>query len=94
MRSSHHAQAVALVAAPDKATLREAKQAHPPRTEPLPAVFDPLESEHQFAAYEITKGDVEAAFERATLVVQGEYRVGHQEQLYIENQAMIAEPRP
>ena len=26
--------------------------------------------------------------------MQGEYRVGHQEQLYIENQAMIAEPRP
>ncbi|HKZ91423.1 MAG TPA: molybdopterin cofactor-binding domain-containing protein, partial [Candidatus Limnocylindrales bacterium] len=30
----------------------------------------------------------------ATLVVEGEYRVSHQEQLYIENQAMIAEPRP
>jgi CO/xanthine dehydrogenase Mo-binding subunit len=30
----------------------------------------------------------------ADLVVEGEYRVGHQEQLYIENQAMIAVPRP
>ena len=30
----------------------------------------------------------------ADLVIEGEYRVGHQEQLYIENQAMIAEPRP
>jgi CO/xanthine dehydrogenase Mo-binding subunit len=27
-------------------------------------------------------------------VIEGEYRVGHQEQLYIENQAMIAVPRP
>ena len=27
-------------------------------------------------------------------MVEGEYRVGHQEQLYIENQAMIAVPRP
>ena len=29
----------------------------------------------------------------ATLVIEGTYRVGHQEQLYIENQAMIAVPR-
>mgnify|MGYP001821417284 FL=1 len=90
---THHAQAVALLAAPDKATLREARKRIRPRTEPLPPVFDPEESDHQFAAYEISKGDPEAAFEEATLIVQGEYRVGHQEQLYIENQAMIAEPR-
>jgi CO/xanthine dehydrogenase Mo-binding subunit len=31
--------------------------------------------------------------ERAELVIEGTYRVGHQEQLYIENQAMIAVPR-
>ena len=29
----------------------------------------------------------------ADLVLEGEYRVGHQEQLYIENNAMIAVPR-
>jgi CO/xanthine dehydrogenase Mo-binding subunit len=91
---THHSQPVALLAAPDKATLREATKRIRPRTEPLPPVFDPEQSEHQFAAYEITKGDTAAAFEQATLVVQGEYRVGHQEQLYIENQAMIAAPRP
>ena len=90
----HHSQAVALLAAPDKATLREAKQRIRPITEPLTPVFDPLESDRQYAAYEISKGDPAAAFEAATLIVQGEYRVGHQEQLYIENQAMIAEPRP
>ncbi len=90
----HHSQAVALLAAPDKATLREAKRRIKPRTEALPPVFDPLESDHQFAAYEVTRGDPQAAFEEAALIVQGEYRVGHQEQLYIENQAMIAEPRP
>ena len=90
----HVAQPVALLAAPDKATLREARKRITLRTEPLPPVFDPLDSDHQFAAYEITKGDPGSAFDEATLVVQGEYRVGHQEQLYIENQAMIAEPRP
>jgi len=90
----HHAEAVALVAAPDKATLREAKKRISLRTERLEPVFDPLESEQQFATYQIDRGDPDKAFEDATLVVQGEYRVGHQEQLYIENQAMIAEPRP
>ncbi len=90
----HHSEPIALVAAPDKATLREAKRRIKARTQPLPPVFDPLESEQQFAAYEITRGDVAAGFAQATLIVQGEYRVGHQEQLYIENQAMIAEPRP
>ncbi len=90
----HHSEPIALVAAPDKATLREAKRRIGIRTEPLEPVFDPFESEQQFAAYEITRGDPEAAFKEATLIVMGEYRVGHQEQLYIENQAMIAEPRP
>jgi CO/xanthine dehydrogenase Mo-binding subunit len=45
-----------------------------------------------FAAYEIATGDPDAAFAAADLVLEGEYRVGHQEQLYIENQAMIAVP--
>jgi CO/xanthine dehydrogenase Mo-binding subunit len=90
----HHAEPVALLAAPDKETLREARKRIEIRSEPLEPVFDPLESEQQFAAYEVNRGNVEEAFESATLVVQGEYRVGHQEQLYIENQAMIAEPRP
>ena len=39
------------------------------------------------------KGDLEAGFAEAEVVVEGTYRVGHQEQLYIENQAMIAVPR-
>jgi CO/xanthine dehydrogenase Mo-binding subunit len=90
----HHAEPVALVAAPDRATLREAKRRIRLRTEPLEPVLDPLASTQQFAAYEIGRGDIETAFAEAALVIEGEYRVGHQEQLYIENQAMIAEPRP
>lgn len=90
----HHAEPVALVAAPDKATLREAKRRIRVRTEALSPVFDPLLSEQQFSAVEIGRGDVDAAMASAARIVEGEYRVGHQEQLYIENQAMIAEPRP
>ncbi len=89
----HHAEALALIAAPDRATLRSARHHANARTEPLPAVFDPLESQHVFAEYTIGVADVDAAFAAADLVLEGEYRVGHQEQLYIENNAMIAVPR-
>ena len=89
----HHAEPIALLAAPDRETLREAKQRVTIRTEPLPPVFDPLESEQQFAHFALAKGDVEAGLAEAELVIEGTYRVGHQEQLYIENNAMIAVPR-
>ena len=89
----HQAEPVALVAAPDRATLREARQRIRLRTEPLPPVFDPLESEVVFTHYELGRGDVDAALAAADVVVEGTYRVGHQEQLYIENNAMIALPR-
>src|SRR3954447_13397245 len=88
----HHAEPLALIAAPDRATLRAARRATTVRTEPLPPVFDPEVSEHQFAAYEMAVGDPDAAFAAADLILEGEYRVGHQEQLYIENNAMIAIP--
>jgi len=88
----HHAEPVALLAAPDRGMLREARQRLTLRTTPLPAVFDPLQSGEVFAHFDIRRGDVEAALAGAELVVEGIYRVGHQEQLYIENQAMIAVP--
>jgi CO/xanthine dehydrogenase Mo-binding subunit len=89
----HHAEPLALLAAPDRATLREAKKRVKPRIEPLPAVFDPLESTRVFTQYEVTRGDAAAAMAGADLVLEDTYRTGHQEQLYIENQAMIAVPR-
>src|SRR5690349_3783336 len=88
----HHAEPLALIAAPDKATLREARRRAKPRTTKLPAVFDPDASDHVFAAYAIDRGDPDAAFAAADVILEGEYRVGHQEQLYIENNAMIAVP--
>jgi len=90
----HHAEPVALLAAADRETLRAAKRAVRLRTQPLPAVFDPLESDHEFARYEVGRGDVDTAMAAPdVVVVEGTYRVGHQEQLYIENQGMIAVPR-
>ena len=90
----HQAEPVALIAAPDHSTLREARRHVTLRTERLPAVYDPLASEHEFARYTVERGDAAAAMAAAERVIEGTYRVGHQEQLYIENQAMIAVPRP
>jgi CO/xanthine dehydrogenase Mo-binding subunit len=89
----HQAEPLALIAAADRETLRAARRRITVRTEKLPPVFDPLISDHVFAHYEITAGDVEAGLAAADLVLEGTYRVGHQEQLYIENNAMIAVPR-
>ena len=89
----HHAEPVALVAAPDRALLREAATRVTLRTESLVPVLDPLASSQVFAHYELSTGDVAAGLAEASLVIEGEYRVGHQEQLYIENNAMIAVPR-
>jgi CO/xanthine dehydrogenase Mo-binding subunit len=89
----HQAEPVALLAAADRETLREARRHVRLRTEPLPPVFDPLESDRVLAHFDIAHGgDVDAALAAADLVVEGTYRVGHQEQLYIENNAMIAVP--
>ena len=89
----HRAEPIALVAAPDHGTARAAVARIVARTERLPPVFDPLESRQEIARSEITKGDVDAAMAAADLILEGEYRTGHQEQLYIEGQAMIALPR-
>ena len=88
----HYAEPIALLAAPDRGMLRAAKAAIRVRTEALPPVFDPLASDHIFAHYQIEAGSLDDGFAAADLILEGTYRVGHQEQLYIENNAMIAVP--
>ena len=89
----HHAEPLILLAAADRETLRRARRGVAIRSTPLSPVFDPLASDHVFAHYEIASGDLERGFAEADVILEGEYRVGHQEQLYIENNAMIAVPR-
>ncbi len=43
-----------------------------------------------FKRFLIGRGDVDEGFALADLIIEGEYRVPHQEQLYIEPQGMIA----
>jgi CO/xanthine dehydrogenase Mo-binding subunit len=90
----HFGEPVALVAAPTLELARAARDHIRLRTEPLPAVLDLLASDHVFTEYNIARGDLEAGFAEADLVIEATYRVGHQEQLYIETQGMIAVPRP
>ncbi len=69
--------------------------------EPLPAVLTVEASlaaetllygeDNVFKRILIERGDLAAAFADADLVIEAEYRTGHQEQLYIENNAMLAE---
>jgi CO/xanthine dehydrogenase Mo-binding subunit len=89
----HHAEPLVLLAAADRETLRHARRGVRIRTTALPPVFDPVASDHVFAHYDIASGDLDAGFAEADLILEGVYRVGHQEQLYIENNAMIAVPR-
>jgi len=89
----HQAEPLVLLAAADRETLRHARRGVTIRSTPLSPVFDPRLSDHVFAHFDIASGDLERGFAEADLVIEGEYRVGHQEQLYIENNAMIAVPR-
>ncbi len=60
--------------------------------EPWEPLLEPAQSETVFKSIAITKGDLEAGFRAADFVVEGEYRMGHQEHAYIEPNGVIAVP--
>ncbi len=98
---NHCDEAVVLLAHPDKHKLREAVDAVHIEYEPLPPIFTIEESERQetivwgadnlLKSFLLEKGDVDSAWAHAAHIVQGEYRTGAQEHLYIENNGVIAE---
>jgi CO/xanthine dehydrogenase Mo-binding subunit len=98
---NHCDEAVVLVAHPDKRKAREAAAAVKIEYDPLPPVFTIEESERQdvivwgadnlLKSFLLEKGDVESAWAGAAHIVEGEYRTGAQEHLYIENNGVIAE---
>ncbi|HSE53654.1 MAG TPA: xanthine dehydrogenase family protein molybdopterin-binding subunit, partial [Gemmatimonadales bacterium] len=55
-------------------------------------VFDPEQSPRSFKDILIEKGSLEAGFAKAHRVVEGSYRTGHQEHVYIEPNGVIAVP--
>ncbi|HEX9668488.1 MAG TPA: xanthine dehydrogenase family protein molybdopterin-binding subunit, partial [Thermoanaerobaculia bacterium] len=90
----HVGEAVALVAAPTRTAARQALAAFSVEYEPLTAVLTMADAAAAdappLATVEIAYGDVEAALAAADVVVEGTYRTGHQEHIYIECQAMTA----
>jgi CO/xanthine dehydrogenase Mo-binding subunit len=98
---NHCDEAILLLAHPDKHKLREALAAVTVEYDPLPPVFTIEESERQqtivwgednlLKSFLLEKGDVDSAWASAAHIVEGEYRTGAQEHLYIENNGMIAE---
>ena len=55
-------------------------------------VLDAITSETTLKSVSIDKGDVDAALASADLVVDGTYRTGHQEHVYIEPNGVLAVP--
>ncbi|HEX8765700.1 MAG TPA: xanthine dehydrogenase family protein, partial [Candidatus Acidoferrum sp.] len=102
---NHPEEPILLLAHEDRHLLPKAVGAVSVNYDPLPAIFTIEESEgrreiiggrdNTFKTILIEKGDVESVWEKADYIVEGEYRTGAQEQLYIENNGMIAafEPR-
>ncbi len=98
---NHCEEPILLLAHPDKHKLREAVSAVRIEYEPLQPVFTIEESEQQdvvvwgtdniLKSFLLEKGDVDSAWANAAHIVEGEYRTGAQEHLYIENQGIIAE---
>ena len=60
--------------------------------EPLEPVFDPEKSDAVFKYIDIKKGDVETALGTADLIIEGTYKTGYQEHVYIEPNGVIAVP--
>lgn len=98
---NHPEEPILLLAHPDRYLLPKAVEAVSIEYEPLPAIFSIAQSErgeeviwgrdNVFKTYLIEKGDVDRVWENADFIIEAEYTTGAQEQLYIENNGMIAQ---
>ena len=98
---NHPEEPIILLAHPDPYYVRKAVNAVSIEYDPLPPIFTMDESErcsqiiwgtdNIFKTFLIAKGEVDdALWARADYIVEGEYTTGAQEQLYIENNGVIA----
>ncbi len=94
--SRHAEEALLLLAHEDREALEDAVGHIRLEEAPLPAVLTLDEAiakqTRVFKHILIEKGSIEEAFRGAARVIEGTYRTGLQEQLYLENQGMIAVP--
>src|SRR5438132_4290938 len=97
---NHPEEPVVLLAHRDKYLLEEARRNVRIEYEELPAIFtleDSLEKkkiiwgeDNVFKEFLVDKGNVDDVWSKADFVVEGEYYTGAQEQLYIENNGVVA----
>jgi CO/xanthine dehydrogenase Mo-binding subunit len=86
----HVAEPILILAHEDRERLRAADVAID--YEPGLPHYDPATSPVTFKSVAIDKGDLDRGFAVADHIIEGEYRVGSQEQLYIEPNGIIAVP--
>ena len=96
----HLHEPVVLIAHPSREKLRIAARQIEIVVDPLPPVLDFLAtpapdqiqygSDNHFKNLTIQKGDIDAALAAAPHVIEGEYRTGAQEHVYLEPQGMAA----
>ncbi len=101
---NHPEEAVVLLAHEDKYLLEEARRHVRLEIEPLPAIFSIKDSlnkkeiiwgeDNIFKTFHVEKGNVDEVWQSADFIVEGEYTTGAQEQLYIENNGVIAIANP
>jgi CO/xanthine dehydrogenase Mo-binding subunit len=97
---NHPEEPVVLLAHEDKYMVEEARKRVRLDIEPMPAVFSLEDSlartkivwgdDNVFKTFLVEKGDVDAVWDSAAFIVEGEYSTGAQEQLYIETNGAIA----
>ena len=101
---NHAEEPILLLAHADKHLLERARRAVRVEIEELPPVFTLEDSlakkeiiwgeDNTFKSYRVEKGNVDEVWAAAAHVVEGEYHTGAQEQLYIENNGVIAVAGP
>ncbi len=97
---NHAEEPILLLAHPERHKLRKAVEAVSIEYEALPSIHTIEESEQKstviwgadntFKSFLVEKGDVDSVWKEAAHIVEGEYFTGAQEQLYIENNGVIA----
>jgi CO/xanthine dehydrogenase Mo-binding subunit len=101
---NHPEEPIVLLAHSDRFLLEEARRNVRIEIDPLPPIFSLEESlnrkeiiwgdDNVFKKFLVEKGNVDAIWATADLIVEGEYHTGAQEQLYIENNGAVAIANP
>jgi CO/xanthine dehydrogenase Mo-binding subunit len=86
----HNAEPILLLAHEDREKLNAAKVII--EYEEMTPLYDPEKSTHSFKNIDIVKGDVAKGLASADVVIEGTYKTGHQEHVYIEPNGVIAVP--